>query len=89
VTGFRYLARQDNGWNGSFADTEFYLSDSPDKFDTLVAKTTFTKDKRPQAAPCDKPTSGRYLKVRILSEVNGKHWSTAADIGVIGIPEAN
>lgn len=89
VTGFRYLARQDNGWNGSFADTEFYLSDSPDKFDTLVAKTTFTKDKRPQAAPCDKPTSGRYLKVRILSEVNGKHWGTAADIGVIGIPEAN
>jgi hypothetical protein len=52
-------------------------------------KTTFTKDKKPQAAPCDKPISGRYLKVRILSEVNGKHWGTAADIGVIGTPVAN
>ena len=29
VRGFRYLARQDSGWNGTFGKTEFHVSDSP------------------------------------------------------------
>ena len=83
VTGFRYLARQDGGWNGAFADTEFSISDSKDDFPEPVIKTTFKKDRKVQSADLAKPASGRYLRIRILSEVNGRPWASAAEIGVI------
>ncbi|MCH2064051.1 MAG: sulfatase-like hydrolase/transferase [Roseibacillus sp.] len=86
ISGFRYLARQDGGWNGSFAETEFYVSNSSDEFPSCAAKATFSKDRKPQSATCGKPVRGRYVKVRVLSEVNGEAWGSAADIGVIGKP---
>ena len=86
VAGFRYLARQDGGWNGAFAKTEFYVGNSPTDFGSPAAKVTFTKDRKVQSAGCGKPVRGRYVKVRVLSEVNGEAWGSAADIGVIGKP---
>jgi len=86
ISGFRYLARQDGGWNGSFAETEFYVSNSPEEFPSCAAKATFAKDRKAQSATCGKPVRGRYVKVRVLSEVNGEAWASAADIGVIGKP---
>lgn len=84
IRGFRYLARQDNGWNGAFAKTEFSVSSSPNSFGKPVARATFKKDRKPQSANCDKPVTGRYVLVRVLSEVNGGPWASAAEIGVIG-----
>ncbi len=84
IRGFRYLARQDSGWNGAFAETEFSVSDSPDAFGEPIAKTTFTKERRAQAVDLERPVSGRYVRVRVLSEVNGQPWASAAEIGVIG-----
>ena len=86
VSGFRYLARQDGGWNGAFAKTEFYVGNSPTDFGSPAAKVTFTKDRKAQSANCGKPVRGRYIKVRVLSEVNDGAWGSAADIGVIGKP---
>ena len=86
VSGFRYLARQDGGWNGAFAKTEFSVGNSPTDFGSPAATVTFTKDRKVQSARCGKPTRGRYVKVRVLSEVNGEAWGSAADIGVIGKP---
>ncbi len=86
VAGFRYLARQDGGWNGAFAKTEFYVGNSPTDFGSPAVKVTFTKDRKVQSAGCGKPVRGRYVKVRVLSEVNGEAWGSAADIGVIGKP---
>jgi hypothetical protein len=83
IRGFRYLARQDNGWNGAFAETEFSVSNSPDSFGEPAVKKTFTKVKTTQAADCDAPIRGRYLRIRILSEVNGNPWASAAEIGVV------
>ena len=84
VRGFRYLARQDGGWNGAFAETEFYVSNLLDTFAGSSAKATFKKLKVSQAADCKKPIRGRYVLVRILSEVNKGPWASAADIGIIG-----
>jgi hypothetical protein len=84
IEGFRYLARQDRSWNGAFAKTEFFVSDSADAFGDPVAKATFKKDKESQSADCKTPVRGRYVLVRILSEVNGGPWASAAEIGVIG-----
>jgi len=40
IRGFCYLARQDSSWNGAFAKTEFYVSNSPDTFGKPAAKAT-------------------------------------------------
>ena len=83
VTGFRYLARQ-LGSVGVFARTEFYVSDSPNDFGkTPAAKASFIDVKMVQSADCEKPHKGRYVLVRMLSEITGKPNGTAAEIGVI------
>jgi len=84
IRGFRYLARQDSSWNGTFAKTEFYVSNSSDTFGKPAAKATFKKVRASQAADCEEPVRGRYVLVRILSEVNENPWASAAEIGVIG-----
>ncbi len=83
ITGFRYLARQDGGWNGSFKACEFYVSDDPQRFESLALKTEFKKTKDPQEATCD-AVRGRYVLVKVLSEVNGGAWASAAELGVVG-----
>ena len=82
-----YLARQDGAWNGAFADVEIYVSNSPESFNAkpdIVSK--LKKDKKPQPIDFGKSITGRYVKVKILSEVNGGAWASAAEIGFIGKP---
>jgi hypothetical protein len=86
VRGLRYLARQDNGWNGALAAVEVAVASSPDGFGEPVAKTTFTKQKQSQEL-LFAPVHGRYLRLRVLSEVNGGPWASIAELGVVGEPE--
>ncbi len=83
IGGFRYLARQDGGWNGAVADCEFFVSDSPDEFGEPAVKTTLRKTKQSQEATCQ-GVRGRYVLFRTLSEVNGGPWASAAELGVMG-----
>lgn len=83
IAGFRYLSRQDAGWNGTFADTEFYVSDSTDFKGKPLLKVTFKRDKSAQSANPEKPVQGRYVKIRILTEVDGGPWASAAEIGIV------
>lgn len=85
VEGFLYLARQDGGWNGAFATTEFSVSNSPTDFPATAIKATFGKTRTQQSADLKAPVSGRYVRVKVLSEVNGNPWASAAEIGVIGV----
>ena len=83
ITGFRYLAEQ-LGDVGQFAETEFYVSEDPESFGTQpAAKATFGVTKAPQAADVAEHVSGRYVMVKVLSEINGKPNATAAEIGVV------
>ncbi|MFP6874166.1 MAG: sulfatase-like hydrolase/transferase [Verrucomicrobiales bacterium] len=85
ISGFRYLARQDGGWNGAFADVEFYVSATAEGLgEAPVVKAKFGRVKAAQAANCSKPVVGRYVRVRALSEVSGQAFGSAAEIGVIG-----
>lgn len=83
IRGFRYLARQDAGWNGSLKEVEFAVSDDPDQFGEPVVETEFEKTKQPQEVECT-PTRGQYVRLRILSEVNGGPWASIAELGVVG-----
>lgn len=83
VRGFRYLPRQDDGWNGTIRECEFYVGNDPDSFGPAAAKAAFRKIKEAQAVVCD-ATRGRYVMVRALSEVGGGPWATIAELGVAG-----
>jgi len=83
VSGIQYLARQDKGWNGTFGKTEFFLSQDKDVFPDKPFGTTFSKKKKPQIFRFPKTVQARFLKIRVLSETNGKEWASAAEIGVL------
>ncbi len=84
ISGFRYLARQNGSWNGTFARTEFCVGESPDDFGEPVVTAVFGKMRTPQSADCAEPVRGRYVLVRALSEVNDGPWASAAEIGIVG-----
>jgi len=83
VRGFRYLARQDAGWNGALGKCEFYLGNSLDDFGEPAVEATFEKTKKAQEAKCE-PTKGRYVLLRALTEVDGNPWASVAELGVVG-----
>ena len=83
ISGFRYLPRQ-IGYVGHLANTEFRVSDDPNRFpEGPAAKAVFTASKAVQSAECGRPCNGRFVLVRILSEINGKPVAAAAEISVI------
>ena len=83
VTGVQYLARQDKGWNGTFGKADFFLSQDKENFSDKPFAKTFSKKKKPQTFRFPKTIPARFLKIRILSEVNGAEWASAAEIGVL------
>ena len=83
INGFYYLARQDKGWNGTFGETEFYVSDNADHFpEEPYVRCMFKKEKQAQRVKGDK-ISCRYVLVRNVSEVAGNDFGSAADIAVV------
>ena len=85
VSGIQYLARQDGGWNGAFAAVEVSVASNIQDLDSTESfKHTFEKKRQPQTMVFNAPRVGRYVQIRILSEVNGGPWASAAEIGVLG-----
>jgi arylsulfatase A-like enzyme len=84
ISGFRYLARQDGGWNGAFAEVEFLVSSTPQFGKIPALKVSFGKVRSAQAADLSESVVGRYVRVRVLSELSGKAFASAAEVGVIG-----
>lgn len=82
VHGFCYLARQDGGWNGTIEKCEIAISDTPDAFPNTAVVATLKKTKKPQTVRCA-PTLGRYVRLRILSEINGGPWASIAELGLL------
>ena len=85
VTGVRYLARQDGGWNGALKDVEISVGKKRDDFTALTTKTTFAKSREPQEHNWD-AVKGRYVRLRALSEVNGGPWASISELGIVGKP---
>jgi len=83
IRGFRYLARQDGGWNGTLKECEFYVSDDPNRFVKRAVRAVFSKTRKPQEVTCP-PVKGRYVLLRTLSAQDGGPWASAAELGVIG-----
>jgi alpha-glucosidase len=81
INGFQYLPRQ-TGENGMIANYEIYVTKDKAQFGPPVFKGTFLKSKEKQTA--NFPTTwGKYLRLKILSEVNGKNFASAAEFDVM------
>ena len=82
VTAFTYLARQDGSENGRVKAFEVYLSLDGKNWGKAVASGELKNTTALQVVKLQKATAGRYLKLVAKSEVNGKAWSSAAEVGI-------
>lgn len=81
LRGFGYLPRQDNQWNGSIKDYEFYVSTDNITW-TKVASGTWSKTKDNKEVYFDAPEQARYIKLVGLNEVNGAVYASCAELSV-------
>ena len=82
IKGFTYLPRQDESDHGTIRDYEFYVSNDGENFGQPVKKGSFKLGKEKKTETFE-PIKCRFIKLRAISEINGLHWTAAAEIGVI------
>ncbi|MBR0202175.1 MAG: discoidin domain-containing protein [Bacteroidaceae bacterium] len=82
VTAFTYNARNDGTQNGMVKDFEVYLSKDGSTWGSAVVSGQFENTTSTQVKALSTPTAGRYLKFVAKSEINGRAWSSAAEIGI-------
>jgi lysophospholipase L1-like esterase len=83
VNGFRYLPRQDGVPHGGIAHYEFYVSMDGTNWGPAVASGAFPNTGDEQQVLFT-AKSGRYVRLRALAEVNGRPWTTVAELNVLG-----
>ncbi len=81
IGAFQYLPRQDSthGW---IAQYEFYVSTDGNNWGRPVASGTFANDITLKQVSFPDSTA-RYIRLRALSEVAGRDWTSAAEINVL------
>ena len=83
VTDFTYTARLDGSQNGMVKAYEVYLSTDGKTWGEPAASGEFKNTTAQQTAHLSQPKAGRYLKFVAKSEINGKPWTSASEIGVL------
>lgn len=83
VSGLRYLARQDGGWNGAIAQCEISVMKSIDDGAAKSSVLTFKKTRKNQEQAIT-PVIGRYVRIAPKSEVAGRTFASAAEFGIVG-----
>ena len=82
VTAITYLARQDGSQNGIVKEYEAFLSTDGKTWGTAVVSGELKNTIALQVSKLRSPKAARYLKFVAKSEMNGKAWSSAAEIGI-------
>ncbi|MFF4389569.1 discoidin domain-containing protein [Streptomyces sp. NPDC001552] len=86
VAGLGYLPRQDGGVNGRIGSYEVYVCDTTTDRGPPVASGTFADTAAAKTAALT-PKSGRYLRLKALTEAGGRGpWTSAAEITLTGRP---
>lgn len=79
ITGLSYLPRRGGG-NGTIGQFECYVSDSDKEFGKPVLTGSFARGNAENVVPFPAKAKGRYLRLRALSEVNGRPWTSIAEL---------
>ncbi len=82
ILGFSYLPRQDNTWNGTIKEYEFYVSEDKVTW-TKVASGSWEKTFDLKEEFFATTVQARYLKLVALSEVNGSVFASCAELSVL------
>ncbi len=83
LSGFRYLPRQDGMKNGMVDDYRFYISSDGANWGSPVAQGVFAANSLEKEVLFSQ-TTGRYVRFEALSEVNGKPWTSMAELNLVG-----
>ena len=82
IDGFSYLPRPGGG-NGTIKDYEFYVSNDKKNFGKAIAAGTFEKASGESTVKFATSAKGRYIKLRALSEVGGRPWTSIAELRLL------
>jgi hypothetical protein len=77
-----YLPRPGGG-NGTIKNFELYVSDNARDFGKPVRRGSFWNGKGENTVRLAAPARGRYVKLRALSEFNGKPWASIAEFSLL------
>ncbi|NQT36455.1 MAG: discoidin domain-containing protein, partial [Planctomycetes bacterium] len=81
VSGFRYRPTRGGG-NGAIKDYEFFVSEDENNFGSPAAKGTFDDADSEKRVTLQEKTSGRYVKLRALSEIHRQGWTSIAELRI-------
>jgi hypothetical protein len=85
LCGFNYLPRQDGGVNGTIKNYEFAVSVDGTNWTTVSSGVLVSSGANlAERAISFSATTGRYIRLRSLSEVNNGPWASAGEIRVKG-----
>ena len=82
ITAITYLSRQDGSQNGMVKQYEIFLSNDGKTWGTAAVSGSFINTTALQVAKLKTPTAARYMKFVAKSEINGRAWTSAAEIGI-------
>jgi hypothetical protein len=82
VKGIGYLPRE-GGSNGTIKDYELYIGNDPKKLGKPLMKGAFPKGDKETVIDLLEAINGRYVKLRALSEVNGRPWTSIAELRIL------
>jgi hypothetical protein len=83
VRGFRYLPRQDGQMDGMVARYSFYVSEDGINWGKAMMRGTFSQEAAEQEVTFTGKMGG-FVRFVAYSEVNGKPWTSVAEIKVLG-----
>ena len=87
ISAVTYLSRQDGNQNGMVKAYEFYLSNDGETWGQPVVSGEFKNTTSLQTAKLKTATAARYLKFVAKSEINGRAWTSCAELSIEVIPE--
>ncbi len=82
ISGFSYLPRE-GGENGTIKDYEVLLSRDREDFGAPASQGTFAEGADWNTIDLPAPIEARYLKLRALSEVQGRPWTSIAELKIL------
>ncbi len=84
ISGFAYLPRE-GGSNGTIGNYEFYVTNTDDskKMGKPAASGGFKKRTSENVITLKAPVKGRYVRLRAMSEVGGRPYSSIAELRII------
>ena len=77
-----YLPRQEMA-NGRIARAEIYCAKTLDAWGAPVATVSWPNSDQLQSVHFSSPVLARYLRIRVLSEVNGNPFASIAELGIV------